>query len=231
MPGTSSSQPQPRRRAGRAVDRGPVATLTGSRSNGRAASMRWRSLAGPPGSSCPRGRPARRRAGRRARATRRGRPRRRSRNGARRPVFCSKTISSCPHGIATRYCVLTPTKLDVADPAAGQDVGTVVVLGAGWASRRSSPAARPASPRRPWCGERRRVDRRPSGRGSRPRPCRSEGPVTLGHDQVRLTEEVRDERRLRVLVQLRRRAQLLDHARGSSPRSCRPSSWPPPGRG
>ncbi len=28
-----------------------------------------------------------------------------------RPVFCANTVSSCPHGILTRYCVLTPMKL------------------------------------------------------------------------------------------------------------------------
>src|SRR5207342_158605 len=32
-------------------------------------------------------------------------------NSRRRPVFCSKTCSSWPQGIRTRYCVLTPTKL------------------------------------------------------------------------------------------------------------------------
>ena len=132
------------------------------------------------------------------------------RNCVRAPVFCSKTISSWPHGIRTRYCVLTPMKLTSVTVPPAQDVGR----------RRRTPRS---------LGQEHllRADADPhvagvpsaSGHGAHghPRPPRRRGrgrrltPETLAPDEVGLPQEVGDEGGARVLVELVGRPHLLDH--------------------
>ena len=159
-------------------------------------------------------RPGRRRGGRCGRAPSAGRPRRRREKRFCAPVFCSKTISSWPQGIRTRYCVLTPMKLtSVTTPPASTlapSVGARPAAASTTFSGRTPTQTSPAPSRRDRRASAARDDRVPShvDHARRRRRC----PSTAARDQVGLAEEVGDERRARVLVELRRAAHLLDHA-------------------
>ena len=136
---------------------------------------------------------------------------RRCASGGRWPVFCSNTISSWPQGMATRYWVLTPTKLTSVTRPPVSRLWPLLRrrLRPRW--RRSSPAGCPARRDRPstWLRE-------PSTATFWPLQSIDHvvagGVDHVGADQVGLAEEVRHERRRGVLVELAGRAHLLDHA-------------------
>ena len=110
------------------------------------------------------------------------------------PRFWAKTISSCPHGIRTRYCVLTPVKLASVTTPPGSDVAAAPV-GArprrtSWIFSGRTPMSRSSSP----------LARRARRHGDLLTVHLEDEVVAVGArhggpDQVGLAEEVGDERR------------------------------------
>ena len=148
-------------------------------------------------------------------------------SGSAPSVFCANTLSSSPPAAWMTYWIETPRNAATTILPA-QHVGAVRD---GLARREQRDLLRPHADahRRRSCGPQRSgacsvgavVGLDPRGR------CRA----TLRVDQVRDAEEVGHERGLRALVEVGRASRPARSCRRSSPRSCRPCSWPLPGRG